>query len=106
MIKSNIKSTTRLSSCKRLETEDKVLDNQALTPAKMYALAQQGKPISAQQMPSEYFDDGQAYQTYDIPVDRQRGIDVIQCWEASKDSQNKLNTFKSKNIVTKQERSE
>ena len=103
MIQSNIKSTTRLSICKRLEQEEKVLDNQAITPAQMYSMAQQGKPISAQQMPADYFDDGNPYQTYELPVDRQRGIDVIQCWEASKDSQNNLNTYKTKNIITKKE---
>lgn len=103
MIQSNIKSTTKLSYCKRLEHEDKVQDGQSITPAQMYSLAQQGKPISAHQLPNEYFDDGDPYQTYEIPIDRQRGIDVIDCWNASKDSQDKINKFKSKNIVTKKE---
>lgn len=98
MITSNIKQTTRLSKCKRLENEDKVLDGQSITPAQMYSMAQQGKPISAHQLPAEYFDDGQPYQTDEIPIDRQRGIDVIDCWEASKDSQNKLNEFKKKGV--------
>lgn len=97
---SNIKQTTRLSNCKRLETEEKVQDNQAITPAQMYSLAQQGKPISTHQLPAEYFDDGEPFQSYDLPIDRQRGIDVIDCWNASKDSESKFNDFKKKGVKT------
>lgn len=100
MIKSNIKQTTVLSYCKRLEHEEKVQDGQSVTPAQMYAMAQQGKPISAQQLPNEYFDDGDPYQTYEIPIDRQRGIDVIDCWNASKDSESRFNEFKKKGVKT------
>lgn len=93
MIPTNINRQTKLSNCKRKITEEKVQNNLAITPGEMYALAQQGKPITTHQLPDDYFDDGDARQTYDLPIDRIRGIDVIDCWNASKDAKSKIKSF-------------
>lgn len=93
MIPTNINRQTKLSNCTRDITEEKVQNNLAITPGEMYALAQQGKPITTHQLPDDYFDDGDARQTYDLPIDRIRGIDVIDCWNVSKDSKAKIKSF-------------
>lgn len=104
MIPTNINRQTKLADCKRQETEEAVQNDLAITPGEMYALAQQGKPITTHQLPDDYFDDGDARQTYDMPIDRLRGIDVIDCWNASKDSKNKLKSFtKSQRDAIQQE---
>ena len=51
-------------------------------------------------MPDDQFDDGDPYATYDLPLDRQRGIDVVEMWEASKDIGQKFDNFKKKGVDT------
>ena len=84
MIPKNINKPTRFANCQVGINENKVQSGLALTPSQMYTLAQQGKPISANILPDDNFDDGQPHCTYELPLDQQRGIDVTDMWNASK----------------------
>lgn len=96
MIRSNLNKPPVFASCKCELHESKVSSGLALTPAQMWDMAQQGKPISTSMLPDEYFDDGDPYATYDVDLDRKRGIDVVELWEAEKTAKNKFRQFESK----------
>lgn len=83
--------------CKRIEGDVPVLNNLALTPAQMYAMSLQGKPISANPLPEEFFVDGypgEAESIPEIPLDERRGIDINDIWSAQKDFEKKVSKFR------------
>lgn len=100
MLPKNINRGIRFSNCKSQPNETKVQSGLALTPAEMYTMAQQGKPISAQILPDDNFDDGEPQCSYDITLDRQRGIDVNDLWNAEKEINNKFTRYKSQNNIS------
>ena len=100
MIRRNFSRTTKFAHCKYQKGEEHVQSGQSITPAQMWELAQQGKPIASHILPDDQFDDGDPYATYDLPLDRQRGIDVVEMWEASKDIGQKFDNFKKKGVNT------
>ena len=61
----------------------------AYTPAEMLKLAERGVPISSATVDSNFFD-GQVNPAWDIPIERQRGIDVSDVWQAQQDARANL----------------
>lgn len=69
----------------RYEEQDTIVQNDlAVTPSRMVQLMEQGIPIAAQNLRPENFYDGDTNPGFDIPLDMQRGIDVADCWNASR----------------------
>ena len=51
----------------------------------------------------DLFHDGDPYQTYDVPLDRQRGIDINDMWNAQENLKKKFKTFSEQPIQTQQQ---
>lgn len=72
----------RFCSVKRAEGEKVVQSDLAVTPRMMDEMMKKGIPISAQNLNSEMFFDGEPNPSFEIPIDSQRGIDIADCWNA------------------------
>lgn len=74
--------------------DEPVQSGLSLTPAEMWSLAQQGKPISAGILSDDYFDDGRPTNEVKfedgVPLERRRGIDVADVWQQSMSSKKKI----------------
>lgn len=62
----------------------------AMTPSKMMKLAEQGIPISSQQLGGQFYD-GDVKVTWDVPIDRQRGVDMNDMWNYEQTVRKKMN---------------
>lgn len=80
--------TTKVATCKRASHEIRVKNGLAVTPSEMMKLAERGIPVSAQSF--GVFNDGESNPSWDIPLDRQRGVDAATLWQNEKDIKQKL----------------
>lgn len=68
---------------RRIEGENIVQNNLAYTPSQMMELAERGIPISNQMVsPDNFFDGVSEGLSFELPLDRRRGVDVADCWQA------------------------
>ncbi len=88
----------RFAKCKYDRESLKVQSNLVLTPAQMYGMALQGKPISSFQLPNENFDDGVPLEANEIhvPAYERRGVDVNDLYQRQKDLEEKFKGFRNK----------
>ena len=93
MIRSNLFRPVKFAICKYQAHETKVEKGLSTTPAQMWDLASQGKPIGSYMLSDDLFYDGDPYQTYDVPLDRQRGIDINDMWNAQENLKKKFHKF-------------
>ena len=70
------------SSPKRREDELPVYGNLTTTPSQMLHMAERGIPISAQNLGFRP-EDGENNPSWEIPLDRMRGVDPAEMWEQS-----------------------
>lgn len=61
----------------------------ALTPAQMDDMRKRGQSISTQNLDNMYYD-GSVNNSFDLPLDQIRGVDINDVWNASKESGKKL----------------
>lgn len=59
-----------------------VVGNLALTPTQMLKMQEKGIPISSHNFVNEYYD-GDFNCSWDVPLDRQRGVDINDMWNHS-----------------------
>lgn len=72
--------------CERTEQENVTLPvygNQVVTPSKMLEMAKNGIPISGQNMAFNPEKDGEKNPSWELPLDRLRGVDPATMWEHS-----------------------
>lgn len=81
---------------KRKDGELVVKNGLAITPQKMFEMAKRGIPVTtANAADMEKF--GEANPSWEIPIDRVRGVDVATMWEQSSVIRNKLqNNYRTK----------
>ncbi|MBQ8501022.1 MAG: hypothetical protein IJ494_01775 [Bacteroides sp.] len=72
----------RIVACKRKENELPVYGNLVVTPSKMLEMSEKGIPISSQNMAFQP-SDGEQNPSWDLPLDRLRGVDPAEMWEYS-----------------------
>lgn len=84
----------RFATCVRHDDDIPVESDLALTPAQMELMTNNGTPVSTQLIAGN-FDDGVPNPSDDMPLMYQRGTDIVDAWDASKDAQSKLNKVKS-----------
>lgn len=78
----NKRYTKRISMAQRHDDEIPVYGNLVVTPSQMLKMAEKGIPISSQNtafQPS----DGEKNPSFDLPLDRIRGVDPAAMWEKS-----------------------
>ena len=103
MLRQNIKLHTKMTAPKYQKHETKVRSGLSTTPAQMWDLMIQGKPISSFELDPSLFNDGDPYQTYDLSLDQQRGIDVNDMWNAQQNAKRKFTQFRDHQSKQKQE---
>jgi len=76
---------------RRKEDEAVVQNNLSYTPSQMMEMAEQGIAISAQNVNPDNFFDGVPVNesTFNMPLERLRGVDVADCWQASMSAKKK-----------------
>lgn len=85
MILENLsKNKSVIANCKRQRGEEVVQQDLAITPAQMYDMVQAGKPVGASILSPDYFDDGDHDTNMHVPLDRQRGVDIVEMWNAER----------------------
>ncbi|UPW41264.1 hypothetical protein [Sigmofec virus UA08Rod_4626] len=72
-----------------------VVNDLAVTPSDMHQMTARGVPISAQN--ESMFYDGDTLSSIELDLEYQRGIDVVDLWDAEKTS--RLNILKLRNRV-------
>lgn len=79
-------------------TDEKVMPNLAVTPAQMQKMTNNGVAVSSQGV-SDFFD-GEVNPSFDLPVDRLRGVDIVEVWESQKSSRKHINDHRDNNFKT------
>ncbi|UPW41252.1 hypothetical protein [Sigmofec virus UA08Rod_4687] len=66
-----------------------VYENLAITPSKMAQLVDEGIPVSSSVMSGVAFD-GVSNPSWDVPIERLRGVDVAAVWNAQKSARKNI----------------
>lgn len=77
------------ATCKRKKTELPVKSGLAVTPAEMSKLAEEGIPISSNTLGMSFYE-GDGSKSWDIPLERVRGVDVAEMWTQSRTIKEKM----------------
>lgn len=80
----------RYAYIKREKGEPNVVSGLALTPADMLDRAREGKTIQSLMVSEELFEVGTSYKDFDVPIERQRGIDINVVWNKEEDLKKKV----------------
>lgn len=89
-MKEKFVSTGRLSHCVADGLFLRTRQNLAYTPSQMMLLTERGIPVSSQNMPEGSFFDGEINPSWTVPIERDRGVDVADVWQAQQESRSKL----------------
>lgn len=76
------------ATCKRKKGELAVKAGLAYTSAEMFDLWKQGVPISNENMGTPTFETDKT--VWNIPIERQRGVDIADVWQADKTAKRRL----------------
>lgn len=90
----------KLSTIKRRFEENPVQDGLAVSPAQMVEMTRKGIAISTQNQPDSVFEEGSTINSFDIPLEHRRGVDLVQLWEASESAKKKIRSARKKDIET------
>lgn len=86
--KIHVQQSSSTCNCSRKSDFLAVRPNLAVTPAQMLELAKGGIPVSGPNVHN--FFDGVANPSFDVPLDRQRGVDIADMWTARYETNGKL----------------
>lgn len=96
------KNSCKFCSCKVRDSFMPTRPGLAYSPAKMMELAERGIPVSGQSVGA--FFDGVAAPTWEVPLERARGVDIADVWQAQAEARNKLHKAKIEKVqVSKDE---
>ena len=85
-----------LSKARRFKDDPVVKNGLAITPVDMNHMLQQGLPIGAQ-IRSAFADETfTSANDWDIDLSQQRGVDIVDAWEAEQSAKSKIKDFFSK----------
>lgn len=83
---------------KRISLDDiPVRPNLAVTPVQMARMTEQGVAVTSQ-IASD-FNDGDTSPSFEVPIDRVRGIDVVELWESQKTARLHVKNHVDANVV-------
>lgn len=107
-MKEKFVSTGRLARCVADGLFLRTRQNLAYTPSQMMKLTERGIPVSSQNMPEGSFFDGEVNPSWTVPIERDRGVDVADVWQAQQESRFKLkqahlNDIRAHGMVPKSE---
>lgn len=87
----------RFCRCVRKSNEPVVKPGLAVTPHEMELMHSKGIPISSSSLDQQYYD-GDTSKSFEIPIDRQRGVDISDVWNASKDAKKRMSKRQKKSV--------
>lgn len=90
---------------KNSEEDVKTVQGLAMTPAQMMSLAEKGIPISNQALNAEYYD-GDSNIDWNVPLDRQRSVDVNEMWNKKEDVKKAMKKMTKEEIKFRKMRKE
>ena len=76
------KNFRRYSRPRRKEGESIVQNDLSYTPSQMMQMAEKGVAISTQNVNPDNFYDGDINSSFELGIDRLRGVDIADCWQA------------------------
>lgn len=99
MQNSNIKHFAKI---RRRKGETVVQNDLAYTPTQMAKLVENGIPVTTHNLNPDLFFDGvpKGQGTFDLPLDRLRGVDVADCWQAETNIKKKAKQGLKKDVFT------
>lgn len=68
------------AKCERCEHEEVVRQGLSYSPAQMASLTERGMPVNSMNTAVGFFD-GEQNPSFDVSIDRQRGVDICDVWE-------------------------
>jgi hypothetical protein len=80
----------RVSHCEPSDLFLRTRQNLSYTPAQMMKLAEKGVPVSQVNVDESQFYDGEVNPSWSVPIERDRGIDAADVWQAQQESRSKL----------------
>lgn len=80
----------RTALCEPSEDFLKVKEGLAYTPSQMYELMEKGIPISMQNTGT--FVDGEPNPSWNVPLERERGVDASDVWQAQQEARKRIHT--------------
>jgi hypothetical protein len=89
-MKQSIKNRVRVAICTRTKQDLPVQNDLALTPAKVLEMAEKGIPVSAQASVDNFYDGEQNVSWDALSLDEQRGVDIVDMWNAEKDIKGRI----------------
>lgn len=81
--------------CKSLPSDEKVVPNLAITPSQMAKMVENGQAVTSQ-FQRDFFD-GENNPSWEVPVDRMRGVDIVETWEEQKSARKHINDHRVAN---------
>lgn len=90
----------KFATPRRQEEESIVQDGLAYTPSQMMQLAERGIPVTTNSASDSQFFDGVpvGQGSFDLPLDRQKGVDVADMWQAQQSIKSKAKAGLKKDI--------
>ena len=85
----------RVAVVKRHDYEIEPKSGLAYTPADMARMHAAGMPVNSANLINS-FCDGDKNPSFDLPIERKRGVDVAEVWETSLNSKKKIDRFSKK----------
>lgn len=67
---------------RRREGESMVQNDLSYTPSQMMEMSEKGIAVSAQNVNPDNFYDGDTNPSFELGIDRLRGVDIADCWNA------------------------
>lgn len=94
MLRTNVWKSRNARTChpKRNHNEVEPKAGLAYTPAEMAQLHAKGMPVNSANLINS-FCDGDKNPSFDVSIERKRGVDPAEIWEASKNSTEKIKKF-------------
>ena len=75
--------------CLRKENDLSVKNGLAVTPSQMYDMAKRGIPITTANQDMQFYD-GEINPSWELPLDKIRGVDIGELWQSSMDARRKF----------------
>lgn len=90
MLKRFLNRPYKVCTCGRCKDQIPVYENQSMTPAQMYEMMLQGKPLSSTFSDPSLFDDGDKAAGFEVPFQLRRGVEVTDVWEFTQDLKQRI----------------
>lgn len=92
MLRKNVWNNSKgvVATCLRKHDEKAPQPGLAYSPADMARMYAHGMPVNSTNLVGQFVDGSPNVQWSDLTIDRQRGVDIAEVWQASKQARSKI----------------